>query len=258
MKAHRTRSRRAPESAATKNVLPSTFSMANTLHLPSKASRTTASTPALVTPSLQGRATENPFISIHQWVYPRSASSTKNSGMPSTIPLYSPASSACEGGRAPHAAKKVKKQEPTVRAIRIASAIVPRHSALCAREPASDDIVHAYTRRQAHADGVLVDVTRQASPAEMHGGFLVPVAVTAALWAAIEAIPPSLAGIADPRGRLHDVLWMAGLAVRRASPGFAVALPIAGARKRTQRLRVDVGPDDDGAPCVTIGFPEDF
>jgi hypothetical protein len=120
------------------------------------------------------------------------------------------------------------------------------------------DLVHAYTRRQAIADAVLVDVTRQASPAEMHGGFRVQVAVTVALWAAIEAIPSSLRGIADSRGRLHDVLWMAGLAVRRASVAFAVHLPIAGTRKRVHQLRVDVGPDDDGMPCITIGFPEDF
>lgn len=121
-----------------------------------------------------------------------------------------------------------------------------------------DDVVFGYSRRQALADGVLVDVTRQASPAEMHGGFLVPVAVTAALWAAIEAIPPSLRGIADARGRLHDVLWMAVLALRRESEAFSLHLPIASSRKRTQRLQVVVGPDDEGMPCATIGFPEDF
>jgi hypothetical protein len=121
-----------------------------------------------------------------------------------------------------------------------------------------DDVVFGYSRRQALADGVLVDVTRQASPAEMHGGFLVPVAVTGALWATIEAIPPSLDGLADPRGRLHEILWMASLAVRRASAMFAIHLPTAGTRQRTRRLRVEVGPDDDGMPCVTIGFPEDF
>ena len=127
------------------------------------------------------------------------------------------------------------------------------------------DVIHAYTRRQALADGVLVDVSRQASPSEMHGGFVVPVAVTAALWHAIEAIPPSLHGIADARGRLHDVLWMASCAVRRHPSNetlplvmFAVVLPVAGDRKRTQRLTVAIGPDDDGSPCVTIGFPEDF
>jgi hypothetical protein len=122
--------------------------------------------------------------------------------------------------------------------------------------------IHAYTRAQALGDGVLVDVTRQASTVEMRGGFTVPVAVTAALWAAIEAIPDSLAGIADARGRLHDVLWLARIAAQRFSglPGgtFAVHLPSRGARQRVKTLRVEIGPDDHGAPCVTIGFPEDF
>lgn len=132
-----------------------------------------------------------------------------------------------------------------------------------------DSVAHAYTWRQALADGVLVDVTRQASPAEMHGGFTVPVAVTAAVRAAIEALPPSLHGIADPRGRLHDVLWLAAVAARgafRASRAycagvpvqFVVHLPTCGTRERTRWLVVAIGPDDDGSPCVTIGFPEDF
>ena len=47
-------------------------------------------------------------------------------------------------------------------------------------------------------------------------GFRVPVAVTAAPWADIEAIPPSKRGIQDVAGRLWDVLWMARLAARRA------------------------------------------
>ena len=124
----------------------------------------------------------------------------------------------------------------------------------------SDDgtTIDTYTRREALADGVLVDVTAQASPAEMLGGFTVPVAVTAALWHAIVAIPPSLEGLADERGRLHDVLWMARLAVRRRAELFDVVLPFAGTRKRTQRLRLHVGPDECGAITVTIGFPEDF
>ena len=121
--------------------------------------------------------------------------------------------------------------------------------------------IYSYSRREAIADGVLVDVTEQAGPAGMLGGFRHPVAVTAALWAAIEGIPASLDGIADVRGRLHDVLWMAALAARHRSGGactFAVLLPFQGSRKRRQLLTVHLGPDDDGGPCWTIGFPEDF
>lgn len=157
---------------------------------------------------------------------------------------------------------------------RIATGILPAVELTTVREGAEPfgEPIHAYSRADALADGVLVDVTRQASPAEMHGGFTVPVAVTAALWSAIEAIPSGLRGNADPRGRLHDVLWMAALACRRGvtscaffasfagshGADFQVHLPYAGTRRRVQTLRVEVGPDDHGAPCVTIGFPEDF
>lgn len=124
------------------------------------------------------------------------------------------------------------------------------------------ELVHAYARAQALADGVLVDVTEAASPAGMLGGFTVPVAVTAALWSAIEAIPKGLAGLADVRGRLHDVLWMARVAAQRlhreSSGTFGVLLPTQGSRKRLQALRIEIGPNDLGGPCVTIGFPEDF
>jgi hypothetical protein len=124
------------------------------------------------------------------------------------------------------------------------------------------DLIHAYSRAQAIADSVLVDVTGQAGPEGMQGGFTIPVAVTAALWSTIESIPDSLAGIADPRGRLHDVLWMAALAARRhrgdSSCRFLVHLPSRGTRKRTRELLLHVGPGDHGEPVVTIGYPEDF
>lgn len=129
-------------------------------------------------------------------------------------------------------------------------------------DPTFGEPIHVYTRADALADGVLVDVTEPAT-AGMLGGFAVPVAVTAAVWAAIEAIPASLRGLASSRGRLHDVLWMANLAVRRhtASSGllrFQVILPQRGTRKRVRTFCAHVGPDDQGRPCVTIGYPEDF
>lgn len=173
--------------------------------------------------------------------------------------------------------------------------------------------LHRYTRAEAIADGVLVDVTQEAT-AGMLGGFAVPVAITAALHHAIQAIPPALEGIADVRGRLHDVLWMANVALRRQgaklllAPGnlatwhlgltervntptesgeprrlappkapscqvsgpwggnlaggvferFQVVLPYRGTRKRMHTLCLAVEGGDDGRPCVTIGFPEDF
>jgi hypothetical protein len=82
------------------------------------------------------------------------------------------------------------------------------------------------------------------------------------VWAAVKDIPESLKGIADVRGRGHDVLWMALCAARRAGGEsrvpFEVILPMTGTRRRTVSLLVNIGPGDEGEPVVTIGFPGDF
>ena len=48
-----------------------------------------------------------------------------------------------------------------------------------------DNVIYAYTRAQAIADGVLVDVSKLAREA----GFKIPVAVTAGVWAECVAVP---------------------------------------------------------------------
>jgi Family of unknown function (DUF6573) len=75
-------------------------------------------------------------------------------------------------------------------------------------------VIFSYTRAQAIADRVLNDVT----PTALEAGFRFPVAVTAALMAALETIPQQFSH-EDLEGRLWDVLWMASLAARRAKPG---------------------------------------
>lgn len=123
------------------------------------------------------------------------------------------------------------------------------------------NVISSYSREQAIEDGFLVDLTEWASSDKgFHGGFTCPVAVTQALWIAIEAIPQSLTGIADVRGRAHDVLWMASLAVRSMiardihDGQFRVILPSRGTRKRNRTLRVSF----HEAEGFTLGFPEDF
>lgn len=120
------------------------------------------------------------------------------------------------------------------------------------------ELIHAYTRAQAIADGVLVDVTAWASAETgFHGGFTIPVAVTRAVWADIEAIPPSKRGVQDVRGRAHDVLWMAALAARRggSETRFSVIMPV-GRRKR-QTYRLVCGPGDAGEPVISIMQPHE-
>ena len=66
--------------------------------------------------------------------------------------------------------------------------------------------VYAYTRADALADGVLVDVTQTAGEA----GFRILVALTASVWADVNDLSGRyVTGGQDPEGRLWDLLFMA-------------------------------------------------
>ncbi len=125
----------------------------------------------------------------------------------------------------------------------------------------SEDIfgktIHAYTRAMALADGNLIDVS--ATAAEV--GWRWPVAITAPLWSVIETIPRKHT-YQSAEGRLWDVVWMAAQAVKRSRGGDRLAFDLIlfreGVARKYVRLIAHVGPGDDPAPVVTIGFPEDF
>jgi hypothetical protein len=130
--------------------------------------------------------------------------------------------------------------------------------------PPFDPVIHSYTRSQALADGVLVDVTETAKEV----GFKLPVAITEALQNRL--IPTKADQIfgQDYDGRLWGVLWLAAFTIKLANRGtdtvtFTVALQEADAQSgRLQNtdlhLRAVCGPGDKGEPVITIGFPEDF
>jgi hypothetical protein len=118
------------------------------------------------------------------------------------------------------------------------------------------DVIYRYTRREALDDGVLVDVSETAREA----GFVWPVAVTAAVWARITAIPPRFQGIQSVAGRLWDVLFMAHVAIRRAPAGgthLRYALIMHHERRRLCHLKLVTGPGDHGEPVVTIMLPDE-
>lgn len=120
-----------------------------------------------------------------------------------------------------------------------------------------DDVVFSYSRRQAIADGVLLDVTAMAHEA----GFRYPVALTAAAWADCVAWPRCGGEGQDEPGRLWDVLNMARLAVKRATGAtvqFTVLVrPVRGRTPQAQRLKMVVGPGDDLEPVITIMLPRE-
>jgi hypothetical protein len=126
-------------------------------------------------------------------------------------------------------------------------------------------VVFSYSRAQALADGVLVDVTEMAREA----GFKWPVALTHAVWedcvAWTEADSERQGVHQDQSDRLWDVLWMAYCAIRVNQTGGSelryklYRLPRDGKARKAEptTLKLAVGPGDHGEPVITILQPEE-
>jgi hypothetical protein len=126
-------------------------------------------------------------------------------------------------------------------------------------ESLTPPLIFSYTRAQAVADGVLVDVTATAREA----GFVLPVAVTSAAWAAYVRVPDGVAG-QDEAGRLWDVLNMLRFAIRRdpgGGPELRFQLHVRNDNTEGEpplvTLKAVCGPDDDLSPCITVLLPEE-
>jgi hypothetical protein len=128
-------------------------------------------------------------------------------------------------------------------------------------------VISSYSRAQAVDDGVLVEI--DASLAKQ-AGFIVPVALTSAVFADCIEWPMTESGIQDERGRSWDVLWMAHCAIHRTVKKtngrnepieqvmFEVArVPRGGTRPAVVQLKVLIGPGDDGEPVITILQPHE-
>ena len=127
-----------------------------------------------------------------------------------------------------------------------------------------ENVIFSYTRAQAIADGVLIDV----SAAAREAGFRFPVALTAQVWADCVAWEPedSTRQIhQDLSGRLWDVLWMASCAIRAqrgGDPPYRLpyrlyVVPRDGKSRGAGKveLHVHIGPGDEGEPVLTIMLP---
>ena len=125
--------------------------------------------------------------------------------------------------------------------------------------------ISVYTRAQALADGVLVDLTAQARTY----GFKLPLACTEAVWLSVqwteatEARKPDATGQSTD-GRLHDVLSLARMAAQGAAQaGTAVVefealmVPVDGraTAPRAQLFRLVVSGGDRGEPVLTLMLP---
>lgn len=118
--------------------------------------------------------------------------------------------------------------------------------------------IHVYSRAQAIADGVLVDVTETAREA----GFSAPVAVTRHVWDECVEVPEGCEGVQDESGRLWDVCWMAMVAARRGQNTDRMPVEVMVVKEpmgepQLERLVMVIGPGDGGEPVITIMYPED-
>ena len=120
-------------------------------------------------------------------------------------------------------------------------------------------VIYAYTRAQAVADGVQVDVTKTAQEA----GIKYPMFLTRTVWDAYVTVPPDVAG-QDEAGRLWDIVWMTRFAILRAKSGHD-RIPVAlyfsrdGRKSRLIKLIAQCGPldMDDPQPAITVMLPDE-
>ena len=120
------------------------------------------------------------------------------------------------------------------------------------------ELVYSYSRAQAIADGVLIDVTAQARET----GFKLHTAVSDNLFNGYIVPPQGLEGEGQSvEGRLHDVLWMVLVAARKQSEGAYVETDVlflmAPGRQEKVKVVAVVGPGDEGEPVLTVMLPGD-
>src|ERR1017187_2861440 len=119
------------------------------------------------------------------------------------------------------------------------------------------EVIFSYTRSQAVADGVQIEVTKTAQEA----GIRFPVFLTRAVYDAYVTVPPGVT-CQDEAGRLWDLMTMARFAILRSRPGcdrLPVALYVRNDNRapRLVRLTAVCGPldIDDPQPAITILLP---
>ncbi len=121
-------------------------------------------------------------------------------------------------------------------------------------------IIYQYTRSQAVADGVQVEVTKTAEEA----GLKFPVFITRGVFELCVAVPAGVSA-QDEAGRLWDVVWMLRFAILRARAGvqrIPVALYVRNSdteRARLVKLIATCGPldIDDPQPAITVMLPDE-
>lgn len=118
------------------------------------------------------------------------------------------------------------------------------------------EVIYSYTRKQAIADGVLVDVS---TFAQKEAGFKVPVALTSTVYE--KYIKSDLPG-QDETGRLWDLLFMLQLSsvgCESSSLIFKVEFQMTEKKSKTVKFKAVLGPGDsvEESAVITIMLPNE-
>ncbi len=120
-------------------------------------------------------------------------------------------------------------------------------------------VIYSYTRAQAVADGVQVEVTKTAQEA----GIKLPVFLTRTVYEAYVTVPEGVTA-QDEAGRLWDIVWMLRFALIRCHHGksrIPVALYVRNDNRKAKLIKLIAmcGPLDldDPQPAITVMLPDE-
>ena len=121
------------------------------------------------------------------------------------------------------------------------------------------EVIYSYTRAQAVADGVQVEVTSIAREA----GIRFPVFLTRTVFETYVAVPPGVSG-QNEAGRLWDIIWMLRFAIGNAASGrsrLSFALYVRNDKRAPQLVKLIAvcGALDanDPQPAITVMIPDE-
>ena len=119
------------------------------------------------------------------------------------------------------------------------------------------EIISMYSRSQAIADGVLIDVTTYARSL----GITLPVAITATLWGYVEADATAEEAGETTASRLGDLLQMLKVGIRGMADDsdilmFDVQFTRCG-KLQVVNVKSVCGPGDSAEPVITLMLPDE-
>ena len=125
------------------------------------------------------------------------------------------------------------------------------------------DVVYSYTRAEAIADGVLVDLMQpDFLDLFRDAGIKFPCAMTIDAFSTYVDMSPELQKETgqDIKGRLWDILWMFRQQARQTTPGtdtlyFKFVATTDRLVTKEHVLKAVVGPGDQGEPVITFMHP---